>query len=78
MIDEMSTYHLSKAYSFVTREWGIYASVNQVIIGSNNGLLSISGQAISRTNDGLLLVGPLGINVNDFFYQSTIGFVHKK
>ena len=54
----------------MTREWGIYASVNQVIIGSNNGLLSVWGQAISRTNDGLLLVGPLGINFIVFLIKA--------
>ena len=37
----------------------IYASVNQVNTGSNNGLSPIWRQAIIQTNTGLLSIGPL-------------------
>ena len=40
----------------------IYASVNQVSIGSDNGLSPIRRQAITCTNAGLLLIGLLGTN----------------
>ena len=35
------------------------------IIGSDNGLLSDRRQAIIWTNDGILLIGPLGTNFNE-------------
>ena len=38
----------------------MYASVNQVSIGSNIGLSPIRRQAIIWTNDGLLLIQNLG------------------
>ena len=37
---------------------GIYASLNQVSIGSDNGLPPTCRQAIIRTNAGLLSIGP--------------------
>ena len=40
----------------------MYAAVNQVSIGSNNGLSPIQCQAIIWTNAGLLSIGPLGTN----------------
>ena len=40
----------------------IYASVNGVNIGSDNGLLPIQRQAIIKTNAGLLSIGPLVTN----------------
>ena len=43
----------------------IYASVNQVGIGSDNGLLPIWCQAIIQNNAGLLQIGPLGTNFNE-------------
>ena len=38
----------------------IYASVNQVSNGSDNGLSPIQSRAIIQTNAGLLSIGPLG------------------
>ena len=38
---------------------------NLIIIGSNNGLSPDRRQAIIRTNAGILLIGPLGINFNE-------------
>ena len=43
----------------------IYASMNGVSIGSDNGLLRGRRQAIVWTNAGMLLIGPLGINFNE-------------
>ena len=42
----------------------IYASVNRVSIGSDNGLLPIRRQAIIQTNTGFLSIKPLGTNLN--------------
>ena len=39
------------------------------IIGSYNGLLPGWHQAIIWTNDGMLLIGPLGTNFNEFFIK---------
>ena len=36
--------------------------VNNAIIGPDNGLSPIRRQAIIWTNDGMLLIGPLGTN----------------
>ena len=39
------------------------------IIGSDNGLLPIQRQAIIWTNDGILLIGPLGTNFNEILIE---------
>ena len=41
-------------------EWRLYASLNQAIIGSDNGLAPGWSQAIIWNNGGILLIGPLG------------------
>ena len=38
----------------IEAEWHIYASVDQTIIGSNNGLSPGRRQAIIKTNAGIL------------------------
>ena len=43
----------------------IYASVNRVIIGSDNGLSPIRRQTIIWTNAGILLIGPLETNLRE-------------
>ena len=43
----------------------IYVSVNWVSIGSSNGLSPVWRQASIWTNDGLLLIGPLGANLGE-------------
>ena len=50
-------------------EWHIYASVNYTIIGSDNGLLPGRHQAIIWTNDGILLIGPLGTNFSEIIIK---------
>ena len=46
-------------------EWRIYASLNWVIIGSDNGLSPVRRQAIIWTNAVVLLIGPLGTNFSE-------------
>ena len=36
--------------SLIEAEWHIYVSVNSAIVGSDNGLLPVQHQAITRTN----------------------------
>ena len=55
----------------------IYASVNKVIIGSDNGLSPIWCQAIIWANNGLLSVGPLGTNSSEMLIEIPI-FSYKK
>ena len=43
----------------------IYASVNWVCIGSDNGLSPVRRQAITWTNTDLLSIGALGTNLNE-------------
>ena len=40
-----------------------------IIIGSDNGLLPGQRQAIIWTNDGILLIGPLGINFSEILFK---------
>ena len=40
-----------------------------IISGSDNGLLPGRRQAIISTNDGLLLIGPLGTNVSEILIK---------
>ena len=42
---------------------------NLIIIGSDNGLSPGGRQAIIWTNAGILLVGPLGINLSEFLTE---------
>ena len=46
-------------------ELPIYASLNWIIIGSDNGLSPVQRQTIIGTNAGILLIGPLGTNFSD-------------
>ena len=43
----------------------IYASVNRVSIGSDNGLSPIRRQTINSTNGGLLSIDPLGTSFKE-------------
>ena len=47
----------------------IYASVNQTIIGSDNGLSPGRRQAIIWINADILSVGPLGINFSEILME---------
>ena len=51
---------LLTGFWLIEAEWRIYASLNWVIIGSDNGLSPVRRQAIIWTNAGILLIGPLG------------------
>ena len=42
---------------------------NQTIIGSDNGLLPGRRQAITWTNVGILLIGPIGTNFNEMLIE---------
>ena len=45
--------------------WRIYASLNWVTLGSDNGLSPIRRHAIIWTNDGMSLIGPLGTHFKE-------------
>ena len=47
----------SNAFSLTHRGLAIHTSLNLVIIGADNGLPPIPGQAIIWTNAGILLIG---------------------
>ena len=53
------------AVYLIEAEWCIYASVNEAIIGPNNGLLPGWRQAIIWTNAGMLLIGHLRTNFSE-------------
>ena len=56
----------------------MYASVNQVSIGLDNGLSPIRRQTIIWTNAGLLSVRPLGTNKLQWILnQNTKLFIHE-
>ena len=46
-------------------EWRIYASLNWVIIGSDNGSSPVRRQAIIWTNARILLIHTLGTNFSE-------------
>ena len=49
--------------------------VNLTIVGSNNSLSPGRHQAIIRTNDGILLIGPLGTNFREILIEiHTVSF----
>ena len=58
------TWLVTKYFNSLT-EWRIYALLNWVIIGSDNGLSPVRRQAIIWTNAGILLIGPLGTNFSE-------------
>ena len=47
----------------------LFASVNRVSIGSDNGLSPIRRQAINLTNAGLLLITPLGASISEILIK---------
>ena len=47
----------------------MYASVNRISIGSDNGLSPIRRQAIFETNDGLFSIGPLGTHFSEILIK---------
>ena len=53
--------------------------VNQVSIGSENGLSPIRRQVIIWTSAGLLSIGPLGANFNEILIktQNTKNIIHE-
>ena len=51
---------------------------NQIIIGLDNGLSPVCHQAIILTNDGLLLIGPWGVNFSEILTKNTKIFILKK
>ena len=63
--------------SYFNSSHRIYVSMDQVSIGSDNGLSPIRRQAIILTNAGLLLIGLLGTNVSEILIKIQI-FSFKK
>ena len=49
-----------------------FASVNWAIIGLDNGLPPIQRQAITWTNVGLLLIGPLETSFSEIWINKTV------
>ena len=47
----------------------MYASLNLVIIGSDNGLSPVRRQAIIWTNTRILLIEPLGTNFSEILVE---------
>ena len=60
---------LLKMYQLIEAERRIYASENQVVIGSDMGLQSGRHQAIIWTSAGILLLGSLGTNFGEILIE---------
>ena len=60
-------FHLARTWP-IFPQCRIYAWVNRVSIGSDNGLSPEGRQAIIWTNTGLLPTGPLETNFSDIFF----------
>ena len=54
-------------FQLIEPELHIYASVNKVIISSDNDLSPVWRQAIIWTNDGLLLIGSLRTSFSEIW-----------
>ena len=63
-------YDNNRIRKHIEAEWRIYASLNWVIIGSDNGLSPVRRQAITWTNVGILLIGPLGTNFSEILIET--------
>ena len=55
-------------------EWRIYASVNNTIIGSDNGLALTRQQAIVWSNTRILIIGPLWTDFSEILIKKVIHF----
>ena len=65
-------------HDFVLTHWGGATNVcvsKLTIIGSDNGLSPGRGEAIIWTNDGILFIGPLGINFSKIVIKICIFFI---
>ena len=71
--DSMIPLHWNKnnrdELKLISSQCRIYASVNRVSIGWDNGLSSIRHQAIISTNADLLSIGPMGTNFSDILIK---------
>ena len=67
---------------YILTHWGreTHTYVGKLlIIGSDNDLSPARRQAIIWTNDGILLIGPLGTNFNDTLIEiNTFSFIKNK
>ena len=54
-------------FLLIEAEWRIYASLNWVFIGSDNGLSPVPRQPIIWTNAGVLLIGRLRRNFREIW-----------
>ena len=64
--------HLSKSQDFTLTHWGRVMHIcvgNLTIIGSDNGLSPGRRQAITWTNVGILLIGPLWTNFSKMLFE---------
>ena len=69
-----------QAKSHYLTHWGRMTHIcvtNLTIIGSNNGLSPGRHQAIIWTDDGILLIGPLGTNFREKFNRNSNIFIHE-
>ena len=60
-----------------TPQCRIYASVNWVSVGSDNGLSLVRRQAITWTNAGSLSIEPLGTNFSEIRIEKKQLFMHE-
>ena len=56
-------------HQLIEADWQMYASVNQAIIGSDNGLPPDRRQAIIRNKAGILLIGPSTMNFSEIIIK---------
>ena len=64
----------------VLTHWGRVTHIcvsKLTVIGPDNGLSPGRHQAIIWTSAGILLIGPLGTNFNEFFYRNSYIFIQE-
>ena len=62
-------FNSSPHYTSPLHPSAVYASVNWVSIGSDNGLSPVWRQAITWTNADFLSMGPLGVNLSEIWIK---------
>ena len=76
-VDELKQHQIRAWLS----NWGRVTHIcvgNLTIIGSDNGLSPGRRQAIIWTNDGILLIGPLGTNFSEHLNRNSNLFIQEK
>ena len=69
--------YLANNIQLIEAELRIYASLNWIIIGSDNGVSPVRRLTIIWTNSGILLIGPLATKIQWNVYRNSNIFIQE-